>query len=516
MSLRHFESNLRLDGCSLSIASVTAHLANPDSQISLSNKSRQSVTASSEVITRMLARKGKTYGVNTNFGALSRYSVRRGSIRQLQRNLVLSHAIGVKEALSVETCRLIFLLRINCLARGASGVRPELLDLMLDLYNRQAVPEIYRAGSLGASGDLGPLAHLAAFVIGEGWGYLRGQRMRASQIYEALKLKIPTLARKEGLSLINGTSAMTAVGILAIMSIRQNLDAMLGALALGLDCFRIPLSFLDRKALQLKPHPGAMNIAAAIHGLAAHKNRLQTRVLGDHQPIYSLRCAPLILGPLVESISACTRVLETEANSANDNPLYIKRRAHIYHGGHFHGAPVSIALDQLRIAAVHMSGIVDRQLEFFFDTRRNPHAFPFLSVDPSAGHCGFEGAQYLITSLHAECKMLANPFSPLTSPTNGGNQDYVSMGMQSALATAEMATNQRLVVATYALAIAQSYTLLRRTPSTTALKRLLAILTQANEFPYRDEILMKDVIERFSRGDSFAAFARIGGTHLER
>ncbi len=497
----------RIDGTSLTLESVNDHLRNRNAGVALTSEAWNRVKASSRCVDRIATRRERCYGVNTGFGDLSDYRISGKRLKQLQRNLVLSHAVGVKMALPVETSRLLFMLRLNCLARGVSGIRPRLLETLLALYNQQAYPEVYRAGSLGASGDLGPLSHLAAFVIGEGWGYLRGERLPARQIYRRLGLRVPVLSRKEGLSLINGTSAMLAIGVQAWTQMRENFAVSLGAIALALDCFRMPTEFLAASAFALKAHPGSIAIAAELAGLLRPRSGRTSVLRGQMQPVYSLRCAPFILGPLSESLDTCRRTLETEANSANDNPLCLPETESIYHGGHFHGAPVSVALDQLRVAAVHLTGVLDRQLEYFVDQRRGGRAAPFFSRSPRQGYCGFEGAQYLVTSLHAEAKMLANPFSPHTMPTNGGNQDYVSLGMQSALATLEMAENQRLVLSTYLLCIAQGYVLFKRRPQTDRLARLLAIVSEDVRLPYCDEVLMRTLILTQAAPDRFSRMA---------
>ncbi len=498
MQKSHASNNLVLDGKSLTFESIITHVRDPDSKVELSPASWRGVSNASLACDDIVKSNRPCYGVNLGFGEMVDIEIGQDHLEELQKSLIYTHAVGVNGTLSMEISRTIFLLRLNVLARGASGIRPNTMRSLVDLYNSGAYPEFHRSGSLGASGDLGPLAHLAAFAIGQGYGFYNGKRLRASRIFERLNLAPIRLARKEGLALINGTSAMLAIGIHAIDRIRRNLELMLLGMAFFLDGFRIPTGFLRLEAFDLKPHAGVRTIAEFLGSLGARSRSSDEEPIQPLQQVYSIRCVPMILGPLVETLRSVSTTLTTEANSVSDNPIFVGNDEYPYHGGHFHGAPVAVVLDQLRIAAVHLSGVIDRQLEFFLDRKRNPNVNPFLAVSPEQGDCGFEGAQYLVTSLHIENKMLSNPYSALVLPANAGNQDYVSMGMQSALNTQQLAENLKYIVGVYLLAGMQVYKLNDVTPSRKVLESAVNVLSRGVTIPYRHDVLFSELIRAFA------------------
>lgn len=488
---------LLLDGSSLTCLRLASHVRPPAAKIGLVDCAWARIERSAAAFDNCVREGRSCYGINTGLGDLIDFRIEADAQDDFQRRLVLSHAVGVKQPLPLEASRALVVLRLNCFAKGASGIRPATVQTIVDLYNAGAVPEIYESGSLGASGDLAPLSQFAAFLLGEGWGYLGSERVRASELYARLGRSPVPLSRKEGLSLINGTSAMVAIGALAATRLATALETFVIGMALLLDAFQLPSDFASEEALKLKPHKGAQWVSTVL-SLLLGKRRLPDRNNSTSLQLpYSSRCAPFILGPFVDSLQAAVRTLEIEANSANDNPLFLAENESIYHGGHFHGHPVAVILDQLRVAAVHLSGLVDRQLEFVLDRRRGVCPRPFLAIDPSLGHCGLEGAQYLVTSLHVENKMLANPFSPLTLPTNAGNQDYVSLGMQSALACRAMADNMGHILAVYFITASQCFSLESRSASSRSLEAVLDLINEHLELPYHDSHQFGDLVRCF-------------------
>lgn len=476
----------------LTIESLMAHLDDPDALVELSPPAWERVMRSSVFFDRIADQDRECYGINTNFGDLASYPI--GSVDQveLQKRLVLSHAVGAGSPLPARISRAIFLLRLNSISRGASGILPETLERLLFLYNKKAYPEIFDVGSLGASGDLAPLAHLAAFVMGRGAGFLDGKRMSSERLHEELEVAPVVFARKEGLSLINGTSALTAVGAEALNDIRLYLNAAVLGMALLMDVVRLPLGFLAPEAFTLKPFGGAIRLARHLEHILGHSRPASEDFAVQAQ--YSFRCVPFILGPLIESLGAASQSVEIEMNAANDNPLFVEGLAIPYHGGHFHGSCVSVALDQLRIAAVHLTGVLDRQLDAVLDGKRAPVLKPYLAVDVARGYCGMEGAQYLLTSLHVSNKALAQPRSIFTIPTNGNNQDYVSLGFHSALATRDMAENIRLSTAVYLVAVHQACALLNHRPTEGVLADTLRHLNAQLGGVYRDDFVLRERI----------------------
>jgi len=488
---------LLLDGDSLSLGKMLEHLSQPDSAIELADEAWGRIEESWAHFCAAHAASDRVYGLNTGFGDLVEYEIPEEEIDAMQKRLVLSHAVGVGAALPELFSRTTLLLRLNCLAKGASGIRAETVRYLLNLYNHSAYPEIYSLGSLGASGDLAPLSHLAAFAMGEGWGFLRGKRRRADAIRQKLGMAPIRLLRKEGLSLINGTSAMVAVGLHGLSLLADCLKAFLAASAMLTDALGMRCDFLSKEAYALKPHPGARWVVDYLVALRAPLGRNREEAPWPFQISYSFRCLPFVLGTMVESLQMAVRTLEIEANSANDNPLFLRDTETTFHGGHFHGHPVSVVLDQTRVAAVHLSALADRQLEFAFDRKRHKVLRAFMSAAPEKGYCGLEGAQYLATSLVAENRMLAAPFSPQSIPTNAGNQDYVSMGLQSALATTEMGHKTLYVLGVYLLAVGQAYALRDSVRPSGVFADVLDLL-HGSDLPYRDDKVLAQVIEQLA------------------
>lgn len=466
-------------------------------RVDISKRASEAIKSSrTELLAFLSTPEGRLYGTTTGVGALVDIDVNSESQSVFQRRLVMSHAVGAKEPLDDEVSRTVILLRLNCFARGASAVGWPVIESLLRLANTDIAPVLPRAGSLGASGDLAPLAHLAAFLLGEGWGRKDGRRLPARDLLASERIEPLVLGPKDGLALINGTSALSAAGLLAVADLAGALEAGLVAIALAFCAFDVSSSFLHSAAYELKPHPGAQFCAAYLRRLLADR-RCSDAAPASAQSVYSLRCAPFILGPSVTSIRSAMDALEIEINSVNDNPLWLQGLGP-YHGGHFHGQCISVALDQLRVAIVHVSGVLDRQLEHLLDLRRGKARTPFLAVDPRLGHCGLEGAQYLVTSLHAENRYLSAPWSTTTCPTNSGNQDYVSLGLQSALACREMATNLRLQIAVHFLASMQALTLCGRSLVTKNLEGVRTLLQAHVPLPYRDDSPLSELVTPIS------------------
>lgn len=498
------QSVLTLDGASLTIPRILTHLSDPRSRIAISKRSVSAIERSSRFFDRLQQEGTECYGLNTGFGDLIGVTIAPENHEALQRRLVLSHAVGCGEVMNPMLARMVFLLRLNSIASGASGIRPSTVEHMVRLYNGRAYPEIPLQGSLGASGDLSPLSHFAAFLMGRGWGTLEGRRLRAPYILSKLRVSPVVFDRKEALSIINGTSASLAIAIHALTRFDLYVRAMLVGMSVLLTSSEIGTDFALPAAFELKGHPGSKAVARYLFALTRPRIRHMASSGQDLQPIYSIRCAPHILGPAIESARHLADVLTTESNSVSDNPIYLARANALYHGGHFHGHPISVATDQFRVAVAHVTGLMDRQLEFFFDRRRNSGRVPFLSYDVSRGYCGLEGAQYLLTSLHVKNKGLASPYSVLTVPTNAGNQDYVSLSMHSAVATDEMMGNIHTALGVYLLAAAQFLALYPNAPVGRSLKSVSAMLTNRVSLPYRDDRLLTTLIDKFASDEFFS------------
>lgn len=439
----------------------------------------------------------RIYGVDTGLGALVSVSVGEQWSSQLQENLVRSHAVGFPPYLEERLSRATLLCRLLVLAKGYSGVTPELLDRLMLLFNSGVAPAIPAQGSLGASGDLGPLASMALLTLGEGFGFYEGVLLPGKEIHRRLGVVPLRLKPKEGLSLINGTSAMLAVGSKALLELREAFALTLLGSTLLLATGRQSTEFLDDEALSLRPHPFVRSIAKIMRELLAG---VPGPVPERLQPVYSFRVTPFLFGSIFEALASLENTLTIELGAVSDNPLVFEDRA--YHGAHFHGIPLSLALDRTAVVAPHLSGLIDRQLDFVLDGRNHEVVSPFLAVDVTKGQCGLEGAQYLATSLHIENVSDAPPLSVHSLPTNGGNQDLVSLGLQSAIRLRRIARRCHQAVSVQLLAGAQAATVGGRISLSGCLGQVLRCVQDKVNLPYDDSVGMQCVLEAIEKSYS--------------
>ncbi|MCA8957023.1 MAG: histidine ammonia-lyase [Planctomycetes bacterium] len=433
-------------------------LSRPGAMIRIPRPVHAALARSRKVVEEAV-RSGKTvYGVNTGFGKLAGVSVEAAKLEVLQRNLILSHATGVGEPLDPEVCRLALALRIHNLARGFSGVRLQLLDVMVRLFNADLIPVLPSQGSVGASGDLAPLAHMALPLLGQGEVYDGGRVGRTKRLAGRAALRrisrAPVaLAAKEGLALINGTQVMTAIGVLAVARARDlNLIADI-ACATTVEALRASERPFVAKVHQLRPHPGqartAANLRSLLHG---SKVMLSHRTCGKVQDAYSIRCSPQVHGAAKDAWRFAADVLVTEASSVTDNPLVFPD-GDVVSAGNFHGQPVSQALDFLAISVSTLANISERRIENLV----NPDISglpPFLAHQPGL-ESGLMISQVVAAALASENKSLAHPASVDTIPTSANREDHVSMGVTAARHAAQVVANSETVVAIELLCAAQ-------------------------------------------------------------
>jgi histidine ammonia-lyase len=452
-----------LDGQSLTLAEIeSVSLANAHVEVAPAARAR--MAASRATIEEILAAGQTVYGVNTGFGKLSDVRIPAESLAQLQTNLVRSHSGGVGNPLSEAESRAMLLLRANVLAKGFSGNRPELVDLLVGLLNAAVHPVIPEKGSVGASGDLAPLAHLALAVIGEGEVFYRGQRLQAAEAMRRAGLVPMSLAAKEGLALLNGTQAMTAVGALSVARARRLAQLADVAGAMSLDALMGTPAAFDARIHEARPHAG--QIAAAAHLVALLEGSEIRESHREHcsrvQDAYCLRCMPQVHGALRGVLSHVTGVLETEAGSATDNPLVFpvpssqtQDRESVLSGGNFHGAPLAYAFDYAGIALTDLAGITERRIDRLLNPDINEGLPAFLSTDPGLSS-GFMIAQIVAAALINECQVLAHPSSTGSIPTDGGKEDHVSMGMTGALKLRQIVEHAERIVAIELMCAAQA------------------------------------------------------------
>jgi len=439
-------------------------------RVTLSPDAAARVAPSRALVERLLKQGSTVYGVNTGFGQLQSVRVSAGDVEQLQLNLIRSHASGFGPELEPKAVRLMLALRAHSLALGYSGVRLTLLEHIVRMIESEILPVVPSRGSLGASGDLIPLAHLALGVIGEGEVRAEGRLALASDLMRGNGMAPLQLQAKEGLALINGTQGMTSVGAQALLEAAEVLRAAHVACALSVEAARGSTKPFDPRVHAIRPHPGQRDSAATLWGLLHGSG-----IVASHQDCekvqdpYSLRCAPQVLGASVDAFRGARETLVTEVNSVSDNPLCFADTGEVISAGNFHGQPVALALDFLAIAMAEVGSIAERRTFLLLDSGKSGLP-PFLSPAPGL-RSGLMIVQYLQAALVTENKMLAQPASVDSIPTSAGQEDHVSMGMHAAVKALSLVRNVRRIVAAELLCAAQGIHLLHPLRSSERLMR---------------------------------------------
>ncbi len=428
----------------------------------LAPDAREVVERARGIVEDIVASNKVAYAITTGVGKLSDVRIAGDQIRELQVNLVRSHSVGVGEPLSIPETRAMMLLRANSLAKGYSGVRPLVIDTLCEMLNRGVTPVVPSQGSVGASGDLAPLAHLALALIAEGECFdEKAGRAPSAECLKKAQIKPLNLQAKETISLINGTQAMLAVGSLALLAAETLVDSADVIGGLSCDALKGTDAAFDERIHKARPHDGQIKTAANLRRmLEGSQIRESHRECGRVQDAYSLRCIPQVHGAVRDTLAHCRQVFETEANSAVDNPLVFVRdpktmEGDVISGGNFHGEPIAFALDFLGIALSALAGISERRLERLVNPALSEGLPPFLA--PGAGlNSGFMMAQVTAAALVSENKVLAHPASVDSITTSGNKEDYVSMGMTAANKLRRIVENTRNVLAIEAVAVAQA------------------------------------------------------------
>lgn len=450
------------------------------------------MTASYDVIRRAAAGNEPVYGVTTGFGKLVDQRISPSDIRQLQLNLIRSHAAGVGEPLTREETRGVLLLRANVLARGHSGVRPLIADYLLSLLNRDVLPVIPSRGSVGASGDLAPLAHVALILIGEGEAFVGPRRVSGRAALARVGLKPLHLEAKEGLSLVNGTQAMLSLGLLALRRCRLLVDAADVAGALSLEALKgTPVAF-DPRIHRLRPYLGQVAVAANLRALLAGSQiRVSHLTCPRVQDAYSLRCMPQVHGAVRDAIEYVRNTLSIEMNSVTDNPLVFPDQEEVLSGGNFHGQPLGLVLDHLAIAMTELASISERRIERLTNPEYGDLP-PFLSPHPGL-NSGFMLAQVTAAALASENKVFSHPASVDSIPTSGNREDHVSMGMGSALKLKQILSNAEHILAIELLCAAQGVDFHRPLRAGVGSRRALRLIRREIPRLDQDRVLAPDI-----------------------
>lgn len=453
---------LLLDGCSFSLAHAERVLGGGAFPVRLTKPATAAVDRASAQVQAELRSGAALYGINTGFGKLSRVRIDDRDLAALQENLLLSHASGVGEPLPREIARLALVLRANTLARGNSGVRRETIRLLLDLFEAGVAPVIPCQGSVGASGDLAPLAHLALLLIGRGEGWLGKRRLSGRRILSTLGKTPLVLAPKEGLALINGTQISTAIAVSGVIAGERLARTAEVAAALTIEALRGTDKAFDARIHALRGQPGQIAVAANLRRLLKGSAILPSHAdCSKVQDPYSLRCAPQVHGAARDALAFARGVLEREMNAVTDNPLLFPADGAILNGGNFHAEPVAMCADFAAIAVAELANISERRIENMVNPDLSGGLPAFLA--PAAGlNSGFMIAQVAAAALVSENKTLAHPASVDSIPTSAGKEDHVSMATWAARKLCQVVANAEHVIAIELLSAAQALDLYDR------------------------------------------------------
>jgi histidine ammonia-lyase len=495
---------MELNGQALALSDIAAVALNGD-QVKISSLAKPRVLASRKVVEEIIARDAVVYGVTTGFGKLSDVRVPRDALSDLQLNLVRSHACGIGQPLSEAEVRAMMLLRANVLALGFSGIRLEIIEMLCEMLNRRVHPVVPEKGSVGASGDLAPLAHLALTLIGEGEAFLDGQRMESEDALRRAKLKPAHLEAKEGLALLNGTQAMHAVGGLALLRGKRVSRLADVSGAMSLEALKGTPAAFDARLQDARPHAGQKAAAKHLLLLLEGSEIRQSHLKDDPrvQDAYSLRCMPQVHGAARGALSHCEDVLLVESESATDNPLVFAESGDVISGGNFHGAPLAFAFDYAAIAIVDLMSMSERRTDRLVNPDKSEGLPAFLARQPGL-ESGFMTAHVAAASLVNEARVLAHPASVDNITTSGGKEDHVSMGMTSALKLRSIVDLAENLLAIELLAAAEGLEHRRPLKSGAGVERAFAVvrglaLPLVHDRPLANDIAR--VAEAIRRGD---------------
>ncbi len=480
-----------IDGNSLTLEAVE-QVARYNAPIRLSESSKEKVAKCRAYVDKIIENGEIVYGLNTGFGKFSTVTIPKENIAELQLNLIRSHSTNIGEPYSEEQTRAIMLLRIAVLAKGHSGIRLETLETLVQMLNKGIQPIIPMRGSVGASGDLSPLSHLALVLIGEGEAIYKGEHLSGEMAMQKAGITPVQLAAKEGLALNNGTQVMTALGVLNLLEAERLCRSADIIAAMSIDALKGTPKAFDELIHNLRPHPGqkisAKNIRTLLEGSPLRESHLNC---GNVQDAYSLRCTPQVNGAVRDACAYVRGVLEIEINSATDNPLIFPDEGKVISGGNFHGEPLAIALDTLGLAICELASISERRIEQMLNSALSRGLSPFLATRPGIDS-GYMIQQMTAASLVSENKVLAHPACVDSIPTSANQEDHVSMGSISALKLCQIVQNVASVLG-IELLIACSALDQREFPSSDILEKVKATLRE-NVAPLNgDRIMYPDV-----------------------
>lgn len=451
------------------------------------------VDAAAATVARVIGEGRTVYGVNTGFGLLANTRIPPGELEELQRSIVLSHAAGIGEFMGPATVRLLLVLKINSLARGYSGIRRVVIEHLLQLLNREVYPAIPVKGSVGASGDLAPLAHMSAVLLGEGEAFHRGERIDAARALEIAGLEPIALAPKEGLALLNGTQASTALALQGLFAAEKALKSATIVGAMAVEAAQGSRAPFDARIHAVRGHRSQVDMAAAYRELLNESSdiALAHRDCGKVQDPYSLRCQPQVMGACLQQLRHAAETLLVEANGVSDNPLVFSAQDDILSGGNFHAEPVAMAADMLAIALAEIGALSERRMALLIDS--NLSGLPPFLVENGGLNSGFMIAQVTSAALASENKTLAHPASIDSLPTSANQEDHVSMATFAARRLQDIFENVTGIIAVEWLAAAQGLDFRRPLCSSEPVEAAWQLLRDKVPFYDRDRYFAPDI-----------------------
>ncbi|MFL6672790.1 MAG: histidine ammonia-lyase [Massilia sp.] len=496
--------SLTLQPGRLTLADLRAVWASPGA-LALPREAYRAIETSAATVQAIVARGDPAYGINTGFGILAKAHIPQNQLEKLQRNLILSHAVGTGELLPDHVVRLVLLMKIGSLARGYSGVRTQIVDTLVALYNARIMPAIPAQGSVGASGDLAPLAHMTLAMLGVGQVRVDGRLLDAADALAAAGIEPVTLAAKEGLALINGTQVSTALALHGLFMAERLLEAAMVAGSLSLDAARGSDAPFDPRVHAVRGQPGQIAAAAIYRELVAGSAIRASHLVGDErvQDPYSLRCQPQVMGAVMDLIANAGRTLLIESNAVTDNPLVFPESGEVISGGNFHAEPVAFAADTLALAIAEIGALAERRIALLIDA--NLSGLPAFLVREPGLNSGFMIAHVTAAALASENKSLAHPASVDSLPTSANQEDHVSMATFAARRLDQMAHNTAVIVGIELLAAAQGIEFHRPLTSGAHLEHVHALLRE--RVPAFEE-------DRFFAPDIEAARQMVAGGEL--
>ena len=498
---------MKLEPGGLTLAGLAAFAKSPE-KVTLDSSDRARLQAGADAVRRMVAEGKAVYGINTGFGKLANTHIADGELELLQRNLVLSHSVGVGALLPDDVVRLVMLLKVASLARGYSGVRPEVVDAILALLNAGVHPCIPSKGSVGASGDLAPLAHMSAVLLGLGEARCDGKIVPAAEGLKRAGISALRLGPKEGLALLNGTQVSTALALHGLFATENVFAAAVVSGAMSVDAAMGSDTPFDERIHHLRGHRGQIDTAAAYQELLKGSKIRASHLTGDDkvQDPYSLRCQPQVMGACLDVMRQAAATLLIEANGVTDNPLVMPESGESLSGGNFHGEPVAFAADELALAIAEIGALAERRIALLIDATIS--GLPPFLTSHSGVNSGFMIAHVTAAALASENKSLAHPASVDSLPTSANQEDHVSMATFAARRLGDMVENTATIVAIELLAAAQGIDFRRPLKSSAPLERAHAIVREVAPHLEGDRYLALDIgaVTPLVRAGRFADF----------